>query len=132
MHALETPNKKSLEKEGGHSKWDVLACLASAKPWGMLQTSALSLAPIHAFMEEQCTYKVEALDIWCCSAGTGVCLRRDLGSHPGGRGFGRPPWDLLCKLGWEVAREKMVPICGPESAGCYSPDPWRLPSAQAT
>lgn len=38
---------------------------------------------------------------------------------------------MLGKLGQEVAREKMVPVGGPESAGCYRPDPWRLLSAQA-
>lgn len=31
-YTLEIPNKKLLQKEGGHGKWDVLACLASQTP----------------------------------------------------------------------------------------------------
>lgn len=78
--------------------------LGFTNPWSVLQSSVLSLAqnsvdllqqgvthsPIQAFMEEQCTYKVEALVIWYCSVGTGFCLSGGLWSHPGGMGFGRP------------------------------------------
>lgn len=137
--------KQDVTAEEATRKWNVLVYLASANPWGVLQTSVLSLArnsglnwvggdtnsPQSSLHGRTTQYKVEALVIWYCSVATGFCLSGELGSHPDGVRFEKPPWDVVYKLGQEVAREKMRPVCDPESAGYYSPDPWRLLSAQA-
>lgn len=85
--------------------------LNSVDSWG---SGVTDTALTRAFTEEQHTHKSR-------SRGYLVLLGRRR----------RPLWDLLCKLPQNAAKKKMTPVCGPESAGCYSPDPWWQLYAQA-